>query len=340
MKRPVSLTAALSVVCLTAACGAQVEEDSAPSNEKATVTNCGTTHEVDRPSAPVAYDVSAIDKMFALGLADRMRGIVLPKTVSSVVQNSPYAQDYERVETVGEDVLNQEGLVDAEADWVFAGWQAGFSPERGITPESLQKLGIDSYLQEETCFSYDAKGSDAVELPVEATGMESVDATYRDLVNLGALFGVQDKATEVIRGMEEQRKALAERPERKRAPKVFVYDSGTTEPYTAGRRTAPHDIIEMAGATNVTGDLDARWDVVGWESVVKADPDAVVVVDYNKQPLQEKLDYLRNQSPIKDSTAVREGNIHVIDYGEAVSGPRNMTAAEELADFLDEKGLR
>ena len=65
-----------------------------------------------------------------------------------------------------------------------------------------------------------------------------------------------------------------------------------------------------------------------------------MVVDYNKQPVQEKLDYLRTESPVKDSPAVKNGNIYVMDYGEAVSSPRNMDGAQKLADYLRSKGLR
>ena len=43
---------------------------------------------------------------------------------------------------------------------------------------------------------------------------------------------------------------------------------------------------------------------------------------------------------MKDSPAVKNGNIYVMDYGEAVSSPRNMEGAQKLADYLRSKGLR
>ena len=163
---------------LAAACGAQVDSADDPNVD---VVNCGVAQSYPSPKAAVPYDVSAIEKMFALDLTDRIKGIVMPKTVASAIARSPYRDDYAKVTTLSDDVLAQEPIVAAKADWVFAGWKAGFSPERGVTPESLEKLGIHSYMQEETCF---ALGDDAVQPPTP------LEATYRDLTNLGTIFQI------------------------------------------------------------------------------------------------------------------------------------------------------
>lgn len=337
-RRTATLLAPVAVLPLLAGCGADVEESKGKAQPEATITSCGVEQKVKRPKAPIAYDVSAIEKMFALGLAPQMRGIALPATVARVAKTSTYKADYARTKVIGKDVLSQEQVVGSKADWVFAGWQAGFSPERGITPDSLDKLGIGSYIQEETCFSYDkgkVKGK-----PVASGEHYALEATYRDLQNLGAVFGVPDKATQVVDGLKRRAGALEKRPARSKTPNVFVYDSGTTDPYTAGRRTAPQDIIDLAGGRNVAAGLDARWDTMGWESVTKANPDVIVVVDYDKEPLAGKLKYLRTQSPLKGSPAVKHNRIWVLDYGQAVSGPRNLDAAEAFARYLDGKGLK
>ncbi|WP_269927791.1 ABC transporter substrate-binding protein [Kocuria massiliensis] len=330
LSRTASLTA-VSVVglLLVSGCGANVaSEDS--HQHRTSITNCGRTTSYPTPQRPVAYDVSAIEKMFSLGLADSMRGIVLPKTVSSVIDKSPYRDDYAKTETISDTVLGQEAVVAGKADWVFAGWQAGFSEERGVTPDSLQKVGINSYMQNETCFNYGEGSADT----------DPLEATYHDLTDLGQIFGVEDRAEHLVGDLRERQKALREAPRPHTPSNVFVYDSGTTEPYTAGRRTAMTSIVDLAGATSVTGDVDARWDTVGWEPVVKSEPRAIVVVDYNKQPVEEKIDYLTTQSPLKDSPAVRDGNIYVMDYGEAISSPRNIEAAEKLGEYLKARGLR
>ncbi|WP_018155280.1 ABC transporter substrate-binding protein [Demetria terragena] len=324
-------------ILITAGCGAEVKEAADNSSSSATITSCGVQTSVKRPTTPVAYDMSAIEKMFALGLAPDMK-IVLPATANSSAKRSTFNKDYAATPKIGDDVLSQEQVVAAKSDWVFAGWQAGFSPERGITPASLKKLDIGSYIQQETCFNYD-KGKTAGK-PVAPGSHYALENTYADLTNLGAIFGVQDKAKKLVTSLKKRASELTERPERTATPDVFVYDSGTTDPYTSGRRTAPQDIIDLAGGRNIGEKIDARWATMGWESVAKADPDVIVVIDYDDTPVKDKIAYLRNQSPIKNSPAVKNNHIHVMDYGKAVSGPRNLDAAEELSAYFDKKGFK
>jgi len=42
---------------------------------------------------------------------------------------------------------------------VLAGWNSGFSEERGITPALLDKVGIASYLHTETCWDTATRAS-------------------------------------------------------------------------------------------------------------------------------------------------------------------------------------
>ncbi|MEJ4113141.1 ABC transporter substrate-binding protein [Corynebacterium kroppenstedtii] len=330
--RATAITAALLTASLTTAltaCGATI--DTATDKEKITVRNCGIEHTYLRPERPVAYDASAIEKMFALGLADTMRGIVLPKTITSIKEKSPYRDSYNKVDTISDSVLSQETLVNAKADWISAGWQAGFSHERGITPDSLHTLGINSYMQEETCYNY---GNNAK----NPSASQPIEAMYQDLRNLGTIFNVDNRATTLIDNLKKREKTLKEKNHKHhtKKPKVFIYDSGTDQPYTAGKRTSLNSVVDLAGGTSVTANVDSLFTSVGWEPIVASQPEAVIVVDYNKQPVNDKITYLKTQSPIKDSPAITNNNIYVIDYAEAISSPRNLDAAEKLQRFLEE----
>lgn len=328
--RPAALVAlTCSAALALAGCGATIDSSAEPERRTVTVENCGQSNSYPEPERAIAYDISAIEKMFVLGLADRMHGIVLPKTVLDAAKRSPFAAEYESVDLISDDVLSQEVLVASKADWAFAGWQAGFSEERGVTPDSLDRVGIENHMQLETCRDF----GDGGEI------IEPMEATYRDLATLGEIFNVQDKAASVVAGLQKRATNLSAAPRPAKAAKVFVYDSGTTEPYTAGKRTAPNSVITLAGGEPVMKDLDARWATVGWEPVVKANPDVILVVNYAKQPVEEKINYLKTQSPLKNSPAVLNNRIRVLDYGEAVSGPRNLDAAEDLATYLRDAGF-
>ena len=201
------------------------------------------------------------------------------------IEGSPWREDYAEVERLGTERITREIVVDAKADWVLAGWNSGFSEERGITPALLDKVGIASYLHTETCWDYGDKSVDATPL----------EALYTDLDNLGKIFGVEKRADELVTELKDRVAALKKTwPAEGDPAKVFVYDSGTDQPFTAGRHAAPNDIITAAGGTNVFDDLDKGWTTVGWEPVIEAKPEVIVIIDYADQPAKDKIAYLKS----------------------------------------------
>ncbi|NYI03700.1 ABC transporter substrate-binding protein [Allostreptomyces psammosilenae] len=321
---------AVTLSLLAAGCGASVEPAPAASGATAapvTVTNCGRQVGYAQPRRPVVYDIGAVEMMFALGLADRMRGYVMNTVEDAAIATSPWREDFGRVERLGDGRISREIVLEAGADWVFAGWNAGFSEERGITPEILADLGVASYLLTETCRAGEDGERRGVVPPLEAL--------YTDLTNLGLIFGVEERADALVRELQQRITALeAARPEGVDPARVFVYDSGTDQPYTSGRFGAPNGVIEAAGGRNVLADLADTWTAVGWESVVRADPEVVVIVDYAGQSADDKRAFLEAHPAMGQVSAVREGRFFVLHYADLVVGPRNVAAAERLAAYL------
>ena len=314
--------AAVSV--LLAGCGAQVQEGSVAAST-VTAERCGEEVEYTTPQRAVAYEGGSADKLFALGLAEQVHGYVMPPA-NPPVEESPWAEDYAAVEFLGDDLLNRETVVDAEADLVVAGWNSGFSDQRGITPEILDGIGIQSFMHAESCFNYPG-------FPERVTPFEGL---YTDLERLGRIFGVQERAEELVEGYRARVAAVEEQAPGGDPVSVFLYDSGTDQPFTAGSQVPPDDIIGHAGGENIFGDLDERWSQVGWEAVVEASPEVIIILDYGDQPAEEKIDFLTSFPAMSEVPAVVEENFFVLDYNEGISGPRNIDGLERFAEYLRE----
>lgn len=317
-------TALLALAVLVTACGARVEAEDRGTSSTATVTNCGEEVTYPVPRRPVAYDVSGSEKMFALGLADRMRGYVMNSLGDPSIAGSPWKDDYAKVERLGTSRVTREILVGAKADWIIAGWNSGFSEERGITPDLLEQVGIHSYLHSETCWDFTAG----------RMNLSPFEALYADLENLGEIFDVRDRADTLVAELRSRFDKVSAGVPDGSPPRVFVYDSGTDQPYTAGKHAAPNEIIEVAGGVNVFSGLSDGWGSVGWEAVVDAEPEVIVVVDYADQPAQDKIAFLRSLPQLANTPAVLHDRFLVISYGDMVSGPRNAQAAEALGAYL------
>jgi iron complex transport system substrate-binding protein len=324
------LAAALCLVATVTAsgCGAEVEPSSKDARSAAvTLTNCGRKVTYDKvPERVVTNDVGITELMFALGLEDRMAGFAMPDDKGDLSE-VPWQDGYDTVPWLSKDQLTKEVVLDARADLVFAGWNYGFRDDSGFTPDALEKLGIPSYVLTESCRNGRTESSRGVMPPLQAL--------YADLTNLGKLFGVEQRAAALVAGFEQRiADVRAKAPRGAARPKVFLYDSGQDQPFTSGRYAAPEQIISEAGGTNVMHDVEDSWTTVGWESVVRRDPDVIVICDYGDVSAEHKREFLLSYAPLRGVSAVRHRRIVVLDYADLVESPRNPSAVARLGAYL------
>jgi iron complex transport system substrate-binding protein len=214
----------------------------------------------------------------------------------------------------------KEVLIGADADFFFAGWNYGMKVGGEVTPETLEPFGINVYELTESCIHIGEKAK------------VSMDDMYNDLLNLGRIFQVEDKAEALIDGyraeLESFTGSLAPLDEPLR---VFVYDSGEDKPFTAGRYAMPTALIEAAGGKNIMDDFEKSWATVTWEAVVERNPEAVVIVNYGNVTAEEKRAFMMSNPAFADLDAVKNDRFVVLEYVEATPGPRNINAVKKLA---------
>jgi iron complex transport system substrate-binding protein len=322
------LATALCLAATATGCGATVEparDTKDPSS--VTLTNCGRRVTYDKiPERVVTNDVGITELMFALGLEDRMAGFAMPDDKGDL-RGVPWKDGYDKTTWLSKDQLTKEDVLNARADLVFAGWNYGFREDGGFTPDALKKLGIPSYILTESCHNGRSKTSRGI--------MPPVDALYTDLANLGRLFGVEKRAAALIADFKKQiAKVRAKAPEGPGRPSVFLYDSGRDTPFTSGRYAAPEQIITEAGGVNVMHDLADSWTTVGWETVVRRNPDVIVICDYGDVSAEQKKKFLLSYPPLRNVSAVKHRRIVSLDYADLVESPRNPSAITRLGAYL------
>jgi len=318
---------AAAAVLLSSGCGAVITDNgSATGTRTVSVQRCGQPVQYTTPQRVITYEAGSTDKMFALGLQDKVLGYVMTPT-NPDPSTSPYATLYAQKPLLSDQLLNKEVVVENKADMVIAGWNSGFSEKRGITPAILDELGIQSFMHTESCFNY----------PGYPEKMRPFEALYADFERLGTIFGVEDRAEALTRDLRRRMEAVKESvPSSEPRVPVFLYDSGTDKPYTIGNQVPGDEIIEAAGGRNVFHDLEARYTEVSWESVVAADPEVIIIMEYRDQPAEEKIAALRNNAALAEVSAIKNNRIYVMDYNELISGPRNVDGAEKFAQWLSE----
>lgn len=284
-----------------------------------TIQSCNREVTFDAPpQRAVSNDVNLTEMMLVLGLADRMVGYTgisgwktLDKEMRAGVDELP---------ELSAKYPGKEVLVGAEADFFFAGWNYGMKVGGEVTPETLAPFGIKVYELTESCTHIMDKDK------------ASIEDMYDDLLNLGRIFDVEDKAAELVEGYRAELATFTEGLDAEQPLRVFVYDSGEDTPFTAGRYAMPTALIEAAGGRNIMDDFEKSWATVTWEEVVERNPEVVVIVNYGEVSADQKRDFMMTNPAFADIDAVKNDRFVTLEYVEATPGPRNIAAIKTLAN--------
>jgi iron complex transport system substrate-binding protein len=234
-----------------------------------------------------------------------------------------YLAAFRSVRDVSPEYFTLEPLVGLHPDFLFAGWNYGLQQGTDLTPQGLAKYGIKTLALTESC-AHVQPGKSQV----------SIENTYEDLRDLGAIFDVPQRAQALIARMETQIAAVQAKVANLPRVSVFDYDSGTSAPFTAPGLATPNALIELAGGTNIFASLKQSWTSVSWEQVISRKPQCIIINDYGTPTWQQKERFLKTDAASRNLPAVRNGCIVHLSYDEVTPSPRNAEAVTAIARLL------
>lgn len=320
-----ALGAALVVGLLASGCASQ-EADAGKGNDSAagypvTVINCG--HEVTLEHAPeriVTIKSTSTELAVALGLEDKVIG----RAFDDGPAPEQWADAVEGIPVLSEKAPSQEVVLEAEPDLVFAGWESNLAADTAGERDVLDKLGVTSFVSPAACQS--------AEVPAKMT----FDLLFDQIRETGKVLGAAEAAEELVAA---QQKELAQVGEFDAGTTALWWSSGVDTPFVGGGTGAPQMVMDAIGLTNVAGDTDDTWTSLGWEAVVEADPDVIVVVDAAWNTAASKIKQLTENPATAEMKAVKAGNYLRIPFPAGEAGVRSVSAAHDLVASGAELGL-
>ncbi|MBA8806796.1 putative F420-0 ABC transporter substrate-binding protein [Promicromonospora sukumoe] len=319
-------TVAAAAVLALAACsaGASDADAAAPASAGAPVTldNCGfETTVAAPPERVVTIKSSTTEMLLALGLGDRI--------VGSAFLDGPVPDALESVPAVDEPFADEapgsEATLELEPDLVYAGWESNLTAETAGDRETLATLGVATYVSPAAC-----KEDGYMPDPL------TFDTVFGEIEEVGSLFGAEDAAATLV---EEQQAALAAIEPDDRGLTALWWSSGDDTPYVGAGIGAPQMIMDAAGLTNVAADVHDTWTSLGWENVVEADPDVIVLVDAAWNPADAKIEALAANPATREMSAVKDERYVVVPFPATEAGVRNVDAVASVVDQLADLGL-
>ncbi|MGH7783754.1 MAG: ABC transporter substrate-binding protein, partial [Candidatus Binatia bacterium] len=163
-------------------------------------------------------------------------------------------------------------------------------------------------------------------IAVYVTNPGSLDGIFKNLEQLGELFGTNAQATALVNNLRERVDSVSKRVETDKPLRLFVQIS--REPlFTIGKESFMTAIVEKAGGQSVTADVETAYPKLSKETALALDPDAIILSasDDNREP----------NDVFKNSKAVKNGKVFSIG-ADLLSrpGPRLVDALEQIAKQL------
>jgi len=290
------------------------------------VNSCGRTVTFEQaPQRAVIHDQNMSQMAFALGIQNNIAGLT---GITGWYKTSPeFDKNRGDIPELAAKNPTTENVLSVDPDLFFAGWNYGMRTDGELTPQSLAKLGVPVLELTESCVHTNKTGEDA-----------SMDLLYNDMLRLGAVFGIKEKAVTLVNEWQNRLQKVKNSVDGKPKIKVFLYDSGEDKIFTSGRFGMPTALIRAAGGINVMDNIDTSWGKVGIEAVMNAEPDFFLLVDYQQGGWRSSWEFIKNHPVLSTLDAVKNERYLPLEYGEITPGPLNIQAVEKLAQKMYVEG--
>lgn len=174
-------------------------------------------------------------------------------------------------------------------------------------------------------------------------GLPDILETMRALgERIGMKAGADATAAKVQQQLDATRARVASLP-RPKTLLVFGREQGTIRRVNAsGGLGFLHDVLELAGGSDVLGDLRQQSVDMSTEMIITRAPEAIIELHYGDPLPPERLDAERRVWNVLASVpAVKTGRVHLLVGDEfVVPGPRIAVAADRFARTLHPESFR
>ncbi len=300
MKRIIAMVLAL---LLLTACSGQTEKNGA---DGISVDNYGRTVTVsEAPEKVLTLGPNCTELFAALGLSDKVIG-------RSLVNHSrgplpEYADAVNSVPQLNYAEATREAILTSGADFIYAiDWEISDS---GCNIEETESYGMNVYVNSAT----------------------TLDEQYKEILDIGKLFGIEDVAESFVEDQKARISAVADKVSGKEPLKVLVYDSGNNGVFTCSGENFETMLIECAGGKNIFDDMnDKQWITVSYEEVLERAPDIILIHDYDSPSYEEKVAEIKANPSLSQLECVKNNRFAKITLESVLPGNRMAYAVEKM----------
>lgn len=263
------------------------------------------------PEKVVAVYQNSIETLLALGLQDK---IIAAAGLDHEVKDE-YKSAFSKVKYY-EKVPSKEEVIGLQPDFILS-WYSLFGEK---------KLGDVGFWHERAINTYIAQNSGVI-------SPNTLQNEYDDILNIGKIFDVEDKANEIVTTMKkeiEKVKVFVKGKETVKAVILEVEKDGVYRIY--GQDSIGGDIATQVGA-NLVAKSNGK---IGNEDLIKLNPDVIFTVYFGKAIDKESaVKRIVDNPGLSSISAIKSKRIHPIMLSEVyASGIRTLDGIKTISKGL------
>ncbi len=261
-----------------------------------------TTYE-KAPEKVVAVYQGSIETMLALGLEDHM---IATAGLDNEVPDEQKAA-FSKTEYLDEFTPSLETITMLEPDMIFS-WSSLFGEKVLGDVDSWIEKGCNTYYNSNTRRSTETKTYD-----------KTLENEYTDILNIGKIFDVQDKAEAIVADIEEViEQTIEATKDEEEKPSVLILEPLGEEITNYGESSLGGDMVTKLGAALANPDAKT----IGKEDIIAANPDVIFVVympyagDDPETVKENQLNVIMKDESLQSLDAVKNGRVIPIMLSE------------------------
>lgn len=328
------------IVSLLAACGSNQKSTSDSTNKEAAVSSTNeTTYPLEvkifdeagkeytqtfekAPERIVTNNLSITEMLIELGLQDKIVGITNPDNKVT----GKYADTVNNLNNLGDKMkISREMVIGVKPD-IVVGRSLMFEDEYMGSISTLNDLGVQVFTQSASIVSKDPK----------------LTAVIEDVLTLGKIFNVNDKAQAYANELTKRYDAIVEKVDSKEddgkpltvlAMVGFNSKQGTYLSFDV-TNGLQRDVLTTL---NLEPAIDGRQDTSNLETLISTNPDIILYIeaDRNADLDKDAIASLYNEPLIKNVSAIKEKRIYTTTYDDFMDyGPRIFDTLEMFGNEI------
>ncbi|MGV8926435.1 MAG: ABC transporter substrate-binding protein [Ewingella sp.] len=306
-----------------------------------TIENCGYKEVFTKaPERVVALGQNTAEILMLLGLQDK----VVASAFWPTKVLPQLAEQNAKIKVLTVEIPTLESILAQNPDFVPAQAPLLLGPESKVAKrEDLATVGVNSYMSPGMCATKKSVG----DMYGSRQKLWDMEFLYQEIEDFAKIFNVEDRGQALIANFKNREADLRKEFGKNKKNLSFVFwfssSSPSSDPYVGGKNGASGFIANVLGGHNAITS-ETEWPTVGWESIIAANPDVIVVssLDRNRWALdsaEEKIKFLKTDPAVSQLEAVKKGHIVVMD-GQAMNPTiRTIYGAEQVGEQLKNLGL-